>query len=555
VKGRGVPWSIAGVALAGALLALPFLGSYPLFDPDEAFYAASAAESVDAGRPLDLTFNGEPRWNKPPLAYALIEASFALLGRNEFAARLPSVLEAALLAALFGLLVRRVAGDRAGLFTVLVLSSAVGHQAMGRAAHPEMGLVLGIAIAEMVLARWFIAPAGKRPSGAWWAAGLAMGLAFLAKGPISLLLPALMLGAGLLVVPRGERPTLGEAARVFGLAAALALAVAAPWYLWMGSKHGKPFWDVALGQLAHVTSAEHTHFADSPVYFVPVLVGAFLPWTFFLPGALKRLRPRDPSPRERLRLLMALAAGTSFLFWSLSRSKLPHYGLVFLPPLAVIVAVDLRSLAGSAGTAAALRSRLPCLGLAALGVLVVAAPALFGLSRSEGTAFQEMPDGTVLPIDTSTDDVWNGALAMSAYLGGALLVAGGGFGLFISRQTPRILAIAASWLLLVPLALGWWSAFDRRERPAREFAAAVRAEGAPGDGLAVYRRRLPSFTFYAGRTVRWPGSPADLAEVLDGPERTWLVVQRRHLPGLKGILAGRTETVRESRTLVLLRER
>ncbi len=561
---KGYRWSIVGVALAAALLGLPFLGSLPFFDPDEGFYAAAAAESVDAGRPLDFTVDGEPRWNKPPLAYALIEASFALLGRSEFAARLPSVLEAALLAALVGLLVRRAAGNHAGLFAALILASSLGHQAMGRAAHPEMGLVLGIAAAELILAAWFIAPPGERPRGAWWAAGLAMGWGFLAKGPAALALPALMLLAGLCVVPRGNRPSFAEAGRVFGAAAALCLAVAAPWFLWMGAKHGEAFWRTVFGQLDHYTSADREHAHSTWFYFVPVLLGGFLPWTFFLPGSLRGLRRADPSPRERLRLLMALAAATSFLFWSLSSSKLPGYGLVFLPPLAVVVALGLRTTAGRTGTEAALRSRLPCLGLAALGALALAAPSLFGLTRAAGTAFQEMPDGTVLPVETAADDVWNGALDLTAYMGGLLLLAGGVAGLVVARQTPRVLAVAASWLLVVPAGLGFWTEFDARERPVREFGAILRAEAGAGDAVAVYRRRLPSLGFYAGRTARACSTPEELAGVLDAPGRAWLVLQPRHLPVLAGgaegaaaeaSLAVRFETIRRGRSLVLLRER
>ena len=38
--------AILGVALATALLCLPFLGTLPLFDPDEGYYPAAAAESL-----------------------------------------------------------------------------------------------------------------------------------------------------------------------------------------------------------------------------------------------------------------------------------------------------------------------------------------------------------------------------------------------------------------------------------------------------------------------------------------------------------------------------
>ena len=139
---EGYRRGILGVALATALLALPFLGSLPLFDPDEGYYPATAAESLAHGHPFDLTLNGEPRWNKPPLSYALMQGGILLFGRNEFAVRLPSVLEGAALIAILGLVVARVAGGKAGLLSSVVLASCLGFQVMTRAAHPEMGLVL-----------------------------------------------------------------------------------------------------------------------------------------------------------------------------------------------------------------------------------------------------------------------------------------------------------------------------------------------------------------------------------------------------------------------------
>jgi 4-amino-4-deoxy-L-arabinose transferase-like glycosyltransferase len=378
---------ILGVALATAVLCLPFLGTLPLFDPDEGYYPAAAAESLAHGHPLDLTLNGEPRWNKPPLSYALMQAGILIFGRNEFAVRLPSVIEGAALVAILGLLVARVAGGRAGLLASVVLASSLGFQVMTRAAHPEMGLVLGTCVAQALFALWFVSPAGARPRWAWWAAGLAMGFGFLAKGPSALAMPALMLLAGMFVVPRDGRPSWGELGRAFGGAALLALVLACPWYLWMGSKHGDAFWSVAFGQMEHLTEERHGGFRSWPFFFVPILVGAFLPWILFLPSGLRALRRSDPAPAARFTLLMALAAGTSFLFWSLSASKNPHYALVFLPPLAAMLGVW-------SSTATSLLARPPfiasvaILALTAFVALLCSPPPSFLLNRSAmGRAF------------------------------------------------------------------------------------------------------------------------------------------------------------------------
>ena len=73
-------------------LTLPFLGTPPLFDPDEGYYPETAREMLVHGNALDPVFNGAPRWGKPVGIYFLQYLGFRTLGLNETAARLPSLL-------------------------------------------------------------------------------------------------------------------------------------------------------------------------------------------------------------------------------------------------------------------------------------------------------------------------------------------------------------------------------------------------------------------------------------------------------------------------------
>lgn len=518
VSERGYRRAILAVAVASLLLSLPFLGALPLFDPDEAFYPAAAAESLDHGHPLDLTLNGEPRWNKPPLAYALIQGSFLALGRSEFAARLPSAIEGAALVAILGLAVAAAAGGRAGLLAAVILASTLGHQVMGRAAHPEMALVLGTAAAQILLALWFVSHNDTRRRWMPWAAGVAMGFGFLAKGPVALAMPALLLLAGMLLVPRGERPSWPAAGRVFGGAALLACALAAPWFLWMGARHGGAFWGTALGQLGHYTADDYEHAGNHPLYFVPVLVGGLFPWVVLLPGALRGLRRRAPSPAARLRLLLALAAGTSFLFWSFSTSKLPGYGLVFLPPLSGLLGIHLAGPAPEGGRPPL--GERPRTAVLVLAVLFLALAVLPGILLSSGS----VPFGSeVLQAPRL------GALALGLLL--FLLLAGVSV---LRSPAPSLAAVALAGVLPVLVAIPTAVPVDAELRPFREAAGMVTLleKGRPPAPLAVYRRRLPSLSFYTGRKVAWPHTLQELSEFLDAPGERWLLIRERHLRAL-----------------------
>ena len=85
-----------------------------IYDELPGQYAGPAWEMVRSGDWLVPTLDGIPRLQKPPLVYWLTAASLRVLGRHEYAARLPTALalaglvSAALAAAALALAWRRV---------------------------------------------------------------------------------------------------------------------------------------------------------------------------------------------------------------------------------------------------------------------------------------------------------------------------------------------------------------------------------------------------------------------------------------------------------------
>jgi 4-amino-4-deoxy-L-arabinose transferase-like glycosyltransferase len=80
------------IAVIGAILYIPFLGSVHLFDWDEINFAESAREMIVSGNYLDVQINFEKFWEKPPLFIWLQVLSMKLFGINEFAARFPNAI-------------------------------------------------------------------------------------------------------------------------------------------------------------------------------------------------------------------------------------------------------------------------------------------------------------------------------------------------------------------------------------------------------------------------------------------------------------------------------
>src|ERR1700734_2831935 len=91
-----IQFTLAAAVLIAAFAIITFyrLGARPLQDFDEAIYAQVAHEAMQSGHQLGFTWLGNPplhrteMWfEKPPVMIWLIEASDAVFGVNEFAAR------------------------------------------------------------------------------------------------------------------------------------------------------------------------------------------------------------------------------------------------------------------------------------------------------------------------------------------------------------------------------------------------------------------------------------------------------------------------------------
>src|SRR5262249_40217994 len=182
------------LGLTAALLLLR-LGTIPLVGPDEPRYVRVAVEMHRAHEWVRPTLGGEPWLEKPPLYYWLAGVAVSLFGETEWAARLPSVAAAVLLAFATALFGARLYGARAGLHAGFVLATSILPFAYAHAATMDMLLAATVTVGTGLLALRLLGIAGPL---AVPAATAVLGLATLAKGPLGLVLPGLVVLAYLL---------------------------------------------------------------------------------------------------------------------------------------------------------------------------------------------------------------------------------------------------------------------------------------------------------------------------------------------------------------------
>src|SRR5688572_30933201 len=112
------------LALLLAAAVLPYflnLGVSSIWDANEAFYAQTPREMIEAGDYVTPSFNFQLRMNKPVLSYWNVAASYHLFGISEWSERVPIALGAfVIVATAFGL-GRLAGGTTAGLISALVL--------------------------------------------------------------------------------------------------------------------------------------------------------------------------------------------------------------------------------------------------------------------------------------------------------------------------------------------------------------------------------------------------------------------------------------------------
>jgi 4-amino-4-deoxy-L-arabinose transferase-like glycosyltransferase len=367
--------SLAPLLLLAGLTFLVGLGAPAITDSDEAFYAEAAREMVESGDWLTPHYNYEPRFQKPVLYYWLTAATFAATGPGEAAARLWAALSGIGLVFVTAGLARRWYDEATARVAGAVVATSFGYVALGRMALPDLPLALCVTATIGACLIGVTEPAARARR---WLVGAAViaGLGFLMKGPLAVVLPAVVV----LPVVALERRTSRLSAADVAVAAVAFVVIAAPWYLAMWGRHGTEYLQgFFIGDNLERFATDRFNEPRPWWYYVPVIVGGVVPWApYLLLGAARAFRilragglPRPLETRLVLWVVMPL------LVFTVSVGKQPRYVLPLLPPLAMLIARTIvlatrgRRTAGGEGVAVMPDRSLQAAALAAATILLL----------------------------------------------------------------------------------------------------------------------------------------------------------------------------------------
>jgi 4-amino-4-deoxy-L-arabinose transferase-like glycosyltransferase len=473
---------LALVAVAACLFFIG-LGRLPLTEPDEGRNAEVAREMLVLHDWITPHYDTLPYLDKPAVFFWLVAGSFRLLGMSEAAARMPSALAALGTVLLIWLVGRRMFGERTAWTAGVIFATSPLVMIFARVVVFDMTLAF---LVTLTLAAFWLSATAERPRrGLDCLMFVAAGIATITKGPVGFLLPLLTL----LVYAAVQRKFKDLRRLAWPPGILLFLAASLPWFIAVSVRNpGFPryaFWDESVLRFA----TGHAHRGGSVFYYIPVFLVGFLPWSFPLLFAginrargWKRLREASAAPRA---FLLAWAA-TTFVFFSISHSKLPAYFLPALPALALLLAdVWCRDVKADAPGRRPDWLTAGFAVLIALGILVAATPAWLETPALHRTAVRKIHPAV---LETLPSAIFFTGLIMAALgiLGRNL----------VARSRGRIYTAGtfAIFAFTVPLLIvRWWE-------PIQTYAGTSSTERLAAAIARGTERDLPVYGYYYFRT-------------------------------------------------------
>jgi len=382
--------------LAGfcAFLFLYGLAQFGLVGADEPRYAEVAREMLQRHDWITPALYGQPWLEKPPLYYWQAMIAYSIFGVSDWAARLPSVLDATLLVLAIYIFLRRF---RPGfeLDGALIAASSVGIIGYARAASMDMALAVAFTLA--MLGWWAWRETGKKIYLAAFYGFLAFGM--LAKGPVAPFLAAIAIL--LFAAAIGEFRLISKMLWLPGIG--VFCLIAFPWYFTVQMRNPNFFHAFIIEHNLDRFSTNLYHHPEPFWYYLPVTALALLPWTVFVIAAFvqsvrttwaerKSNGAGKLSVENQLSLFACCWLIVPLLFFSLSQSKLPGYVLPAIPAGGLLLSEYMRQrlTQGVAESAAK--------GLVVLHALLAAAPIVPALLIAYLIADHRLPAGRPLLV-------------------------------------------------------------------------------------------------------------------------------------------------------------
>ncbi|MGL5195976.1 MAG: glycosyltransferase, partial [Chroococcales cyanobacterium] len=328
-------------------------------------------------------------------------------------------------------------------------------------------------------------------------------LAILAKGPVGIVLPGLIIGA--FAIYLGQVKQLWR--EIKPLRGILIITIIAlPWYVLVTLANGQTYIETFFGyhNFERFTQVVNHHSEAWYFYFLVLLAG-FAPWSIYLPIAIARLRFWKRSrwqnqPRaNHLGLFALFWLSSIFIFFTVAVTKLPSYILPALPAAAILVALfwseeSFKPNRDGKPNRLSLFVGVSIIGNLVLFLLMAAVILYVPRLLTQDPAMPEFPR-----ILTNSGLIERGALIlMASALVGVILV--------LKRQWRWMMAVnMAGFVAFFMLAvMPVYFIFDtERQLPIRQLAEIIEQVKQPEQQVVMVAFEKPSLVFYSHQPIHF----------------------------------------------------
>ncbi|MFN3841049.1 MAG: phospholipid carrier-dependent glycosyltransferase [Cyclobacteriaceae bacterium] len=312
------------------LLSISFinLGSWGVIETSEARYAEISREMLESGDWLHPALLGIKHYHKPPVTYWITATGYTIFGVTAFGARFFLVVSYLLQVVLVYFIARKILGsDTDGLVAAVIYSSLpiVLTSARGLTTDSYLNTCILASIASWI--QW------KLSGRIFWVylMAICLGLGFLTKGPVVLIVPVLVMLGVQPFTPVERTPFTLH----YILAILVFLFIGFSWFMVLVLED-KNFIDYFLFRhtLERYAAAGVFKRAEPWWYYLAYAPLLALPWILIL--FFKVSDANQPASFKTIKRILIFWIGIPFLFFSISSSKLVLYVLPLYAGIALV---------------------------------------------------------------------------------------------------------------------------------------------------------------------------------------------------------------------------
>ena len=330
------------------------LGIYPLIDIDETRYVNMSRDMFFLKDYVTPYLNFENFLEKPPLYFWLNVITYHIFNdTGVFVSRFATALVAAFsvfFTYFFG--AKTMQSKAYGLICAFVLLSSVWFLLLSHIAILDMGfMAFSMAAIYCAILSEFSKEQNKKYC--WYFAYFFMALSVLAKGLIGIIIPAMVIFLCFLAF-RKTKELFKPLYIIPGII--IFLLISAPWHVLIYKAHGTIWFNdyIVKHHFARFINSSLGLGRKQPfLFYLPIVFAGIMPWTVsFISQIFRGIRSAIKNYKaaksikvwftsdtndKKIILFAVIYAISTFLFFSVSSSKLPTYVLALFPALALII--------------------------------------------------------------------------------------------------------------------------------------------------------------------------------------------------------------------------